>query len=496
MKKIIFQLTIIIFIASTIVQAQKKYDANWESLDSRPTPEWFSDAKFGIFIHWGPYSVPAWSPAGTYTEWYQHWWYSHSIFGNNKPDKDAIPNLQKKLYGEESSYYDFGKLFKAELYDPAEWAELFKNSGAKYVILTSKHHDGFTLWPNEHAQDGRHFKWNAGEVGAKRDLVGPYMDAMRDAGLKAGLYYSLYEWYHPWYYPLGNDNKKFVDDHYHPQFKDLVNRYKPDIIYADGEWDKPDSYWKSAELVQWLYNESPCKDYVLINDRWFKGSRHKYGGYYTTEYMREQLDLPKAWEEIRGIGLSFGYNRDEDLEDYATAQELVLMLCDIVSMGGNLCLNVGPSADGKIPVIQQQRLMEIGSWLKINGEAIYDTEKYKTSWQWSEGSQKFKLRKDGDSYTTADYILRQTIDQQPGKAVKELFFTQNDEAVFAIAPKWPGQSLIINDMLLKQSSKIMLLGPDIELVWNQNGKNIEVEIPTYHPEWKISDYAYTFKIKQ
>ena len=271
MKKTIFQLIIISFLASTIVQAQKKYDATWESLDSRPTPNWFSEAKFGIFIHWGPYSVPAWSPAGTYTEWYQYWWYSHSIFGNNKPDKDAIPDLQKRLYGEESSYYDFGKLFKAELYDPTEWAELFKNSGAKYVILTSKHHDGFTLWPNEHAQDGRHFKWNAGEVGAKRDLIAPYMKAMRNAGLKAGLYYSLYEWYHPWYYPLGNDNKKFVDDHYHPQFKDLVTRYKPDLIYADGEWEKKDDYWKSNEVIQWLFNESPCKDDVVINDRWFNG---------------------------------------------------------------------------------------------------------------------------------------------------------------------------------------------------------------------------------
>ena len=274
----------------------------------------------------------------------------------------------------------------------------------------------------------------------------------------------------------------------------MVNRYRPDIIYADGEWDKPDDYWKSAELVQWLYNESPCKDYVLINDRWFKGSRHKHGGYYTTEYMREQLDLPKAWEEIRGIGLSFGYNRDEDLEDYATAQELVLMLCDIVSMGGNLCLNVGPSSDGKIPVIQQQRLMEIGSWLDVNGAAIYGSRKYKSSWQWSKGSRKFKLRKEGDSYTTADYILRQTIDPEPGKAVKELFFTQNEEAIFAISPKWPGESLTIKDIRPETDSKIILLGPDTELVWEQNGGDVKITLPSYDPSWQISDYAYTFKI--
>lgn len=492
MKQVIVILCLML-LSTQLIQAQQ-YEANWESLDSRPTPEWFTNSKFGIFIHWGPYSVPAYSPAGTYTEWYQQWWYSHSIFGNNNPDRNAIPEFQKKVYGEESSYYDFGRMFKAELYDPTEWAELFKKSGAKYVILTSKHHDGFTLWPNKHAQDARHFPWNAAEVGAKRDILEPYMDAIRGAGLKAGLYYSLYEWYHPWY-RMGSE--KFVTDHYHPQFKDMVERYKPDLIYADGEWEKDDSYWRSNEMIQWLFNESPCKDYVVINDRWFNGCRHKHGGYYTTEYLREPLDLPKAWEEIRGLGMSFGYNRDEDLEDYATAQQLVLMLCDIVSMGGNLCLNVGPSADGKIPVIQQQLLMEIGEWLEVNGEAIYNSRKYNTSWQWSEkGDRKFQLIKEGESYTRADYIIKQTLEQQPGKAVKELFFTENDDAVFAISPKWPGKKLLVKNMKPGKGSVITLLGPDSELSWKQVGKDIEITIPGYDPNWNIVEYAYTFKIEK
>ncbi|MCL3782548.1 alpha-L-fucosidase [Prolixibacteraceae bacterium JC049] len=470
----------------------KKYEATWESLDTRPVPEWFGQAKFGIFIHWGPYSVPAFSPAGTYTEWYQFWWQSRSIFGNNKPDKNAIPNFQDKVYGEESSYYDFGKLFKAELYDPTEWAQLFKEAGAKYVILTSKHHDGYTLWPNKQAQDARHFKWNAQEVGPRRDLLAPYMKAIREAGLKAGLYYSLYEWYHPWY-QIASD--QFVTKHYHPQFKDLVTKYAPDLIYADGEWEKDDSYWKSAELLQWLFNESPCKDYVTVNDRWFNGCRHKHGGYYTTEYMREEMNLPKVWEEIRGLGLSFGYNRDEDLADYATAQELVLMLCDIVSMGGNLCLNVGPASDGKIPVIQQQRLMEIGKWLKVNGEAIYGTTKYRTSWQWSKGNRKFKLRKDGDSYTTADYILHQTVDQQPGKAVKQAFFTQKGNKVFAILPKWPGKTMKITEVDATKVKSVSLLGVQGKLKWKKSGKNIVVTMPTYDPNWKLPTEAYTLKIQ-
>jgi alpha-L-fucosidase len=473
----------------------KKYEANWKSLDSRPNPIWFGDAKFGIFIHWGPYSVPAWSPAGTYTEWYQFWLQSKSIFGNNNPDKNAIPNFQNKLYGNESSYFDFGRKFKAELYNPEEWAQIFKNSGAKYVILTSKHHDGFTLWPNKHAQDGRGFKWNAKDVGPKKDLIKPYMKAMRDAGLKAGLYYSLYEWYHPWYYPMGMDNKKFVDEHYHPQFKDLVNNYAPDLIYADGEWDKPDSYWKSNELIQWLFNESPCKDYVVINDRWFKGARHKHGGYYTTEYLREKLDLPKEWEEIRGIGTSFGYNRDEDLSDYASGRQLVLMLCDIVSMGGNLCLNVGPRADGKIPVIQQERLAEIGDWLRVNGDAIYGTKAYKRACQWSNGNKNHDLKKHGQSYVTADYIEAQTIKPEKGMAVKEFFFTQKEENLYGIMPQFKNK-VTIKDLKLNSNAKITLLGANVNCKWEKNGKDIEVSLPAYNPNWDINDLAYVLKIKR
>ncbi|MCG8306926.1 MAG: alpha-L-fucosidase [Cytophagales bacterium] len=463
----------------------------WEQIDTRPVPAWFGEAKFGIFIHWGPYSVPAWSPSGTYTEWYQRWWYTNSIFGNNNPQSDAIPNFQKKTYGEASSYYDFGKMFKAELYDPTEWADLFKRAGAKYVILTSKHHDGFTLWPNEQAQNARFFPWNAGEVGPERDLIKPYIKAMRDAGLKAGLYYSLYEWYHPWYQERTD---KFITDHYHPQFKDLVNNYAPDLIYADGEWNDEDSYWRSGELLTWLFKESPSKDYVVINDRWFKGSRFNHGGYYTTEYDASGVEgANKPWEEIRGMGLSFGYNRDENIEDYNSPKTLILMLCDIVSNGGNLCLNVGPSADGKIPVIMQERLLQMGAWLDINGEAIYGTKKWERPYQWSKGNREFNFR-EGKAYVEGDYILKQTIDPIPGKAVKEVFFTAKEDAIYAILPKWPGTSITIKDISLKSRAKVMLLGVESKLSWSKKGKDIVVLMPAFDPEWELPDYAYTLKI--
>lgn len=490
MRKVV--IILIAILISFAIQAQdKKYEATWESIDSRPVPEWFGKAKFGIFIHWGPYSVPAWSPKGTYTEWYQRWWYTNSIFGNNNPQANAIPDFQKKTYGDESSYYDFAKLFKAELYNPTEWADLFKRAGAKYVILTSKHHDGFTLWPNKHSNDARYFPWNAKVIGAKRDLIKPYMKAMRSAGLKAGLYYSLYEWYHPWYQSRSD---KFVKEHYHPQFKDLVNNYSPDLIYADGEWNDEDSYWHSNELLAWLFNESPCGKDVVINDRWFKGCRFKHGGYYTTEYDAKSVESKHPWEEIRGMGLSFGYNRDENIEDYNSAKTLVLMLCDIVANGGNLCLNVGPSSDGKIPVIMQERLLQMGAWLDVNGEAIYDTKPWERAYQWSKGSRDFNF-KEGKAYIEGDYILKQTVEPIKGKAVKEIFFTKKGKYVYAILPKWYGKSVDIKNIKPLKNSRIKLFGVEQDLKWIQKGKGIVVELPDYDPNWKLPDYAYTLKIK-
>jgi alpha-L-fucosidase len=470
-------------------QAQK-YEADWASLDSRPMPDWYQDAKFGIFIHWGPYSVPAWSPKGTYEEWYQHWFQEQSIFGNGDFSGQEIPDFHQKNYGEDFSYYDFAKLFTAELYNPQQWADLFKRAGAKYVVMTSKHHDGFCLWPSKEAGAVRGFPWNSMDVGARRDLVGEYMQAIRGAGLKAGLYYSLYEWYHPWYRDKPN---LFVDKHYHPQFKDLVTRYAPDLLFADGEWEHEDDYWKSSELIAWLYNDSPATDQVVINDRWFKGSRHHHGDYYTTEYEVEDMEGTHPWEESRGMGLSYGYNRAEDIEDYTSPQAFILMLVDIVSRGGNLLLNIGPRADGKIPVIMQERLLQIGDWLKVNGEAIYGTKQWKRSCQWSEGSRDFDF-KQGKLYVEGSYILQLTLNPMQGQAVKQLYFTSKGEAVYVTIPKWPGKQIVISDLDPAQGAVVTLLGVEGKLKWKQSKGKLIIDMPAYDPAWKISDYAYVLRI--
>ena len=170
------------------------YEATWESLDSRATPGWFQDAKFGIFIHWGLYSVPAWSPKGTYAEWYWH-------AKDGLPRKhaaavarsEAVKEFHSRVYGEDFGYEDFRPLFTCELFNPEQWANIFSRSGARYVVLTSKHHDGYCLWPSAEASQSFGTAWNSVESGPHRDLVGDLTRAVRAEGLKMGLYYSIWD---------------------------------------------------------------------------------------------------------------------------------------------------------------------------------------------------------------------------------------------------------------------------------------------------------------
>ena len=491
MKKSFFLLILTCFIFSNHSYSQDSYEPTWESLDSRPIPEWFQNAKFGIFIHWGPYSVPAWSPKGTYSEWYQYWLQSKALFGNGDFKGDEVTRFHEETYGKDFPYYNFGDMFKADLFNPDEWAQLFEKAGAKYIVLTSKHHDGFTLWPNEQAND-RGFAWNSMEVGAKRDLVGELSTAVKKTSVKMGLYYSLYEWYHPLWQ---NDKPRFVDEHFIPQIKDLVTKYSPDVLWADGEWDMEDEKWKSKQFLTWLFNDSPVKESIVINDRWGKGIRKKHGGYFTTEYEAEAPEFTKPWEECRGMGFSFGYNQNEDAQDYNSPKTLVLMLTNIVSTGGNLLLDIGPDGRGNIPPIMQERLLQIGNWLETNGEAIYNTRPWNSSFQWSEGERNFKPKQ---HYLGGDFILKQTISPEPGYAVKELFFTQTAEAYYVISPKWPGEHMTIKGVKLPKGTKINLLATGEALKWKVSGKNIVVEMPEYQPnKMKESDsYAYAFRISK
>ena len=458
MKKCIILLTASLFFGFLLCGyaiGQDKYEPTWESLDSRPTPDWFTNAKFGIFIHWGVYSVPAWAPMDQYSEWY------YKRLEDEKKKTEGGPTLtfHNKVYGKDFEYKDFAPLFKAELVDPDQWADFFVRSGARYVVLTSKHHDGYCLWPSEQSKG-----WNSVDVGPRRDLLGELTESVRKRGLKMGFYYSLYEWFNPLYM---SDVNRYVNGHMVPQFKDVVKRYKPSIIFSDGEWEHPGSTWKSKELLAWLFNDSPCRDEVVVNDRWGKGERSVHGGYYTTEYgktygkaEKDEMSAAHPWEENRGMGASFGFSRREPIDEYKSATELIHLLINLVSRGGNLLLDIGPTDDGIIPVIMQERLVQIGQWLEVNGEAIYRTR----AW---------RAESEGDS----------------------VYYTSRDNAVYAICLNWPGDELVLNTPKPSARTLITLLGHEGNLEWSHENGRLLIHIPQLTVDEVPCRHAYVFKLR-
>jgi len=433
-------------------QAQaQNYAPNWESIDRRPTPQWFDDAKFGIFIHWGVYSVPAFAdPHSEIGESYAEWYWNHM---QNKNGPTWAFHLLH--YGANFKYQDFAGQFKAELFDPDQWADLFVDAGARYVVLTSKHLDGFCLWPCP-----ARWNWNAVDVGPHRDLAGDLTKAVVAKGLKMGFHFTLYEWYNPLYL---NDMPRYVNDHVIPQLKDLVERYHPSILWTDGDWLNPSQEWRSTEFLTWLLNDSPVRNEIAINDRWGKETRSKHGGFYTSEYERFMPEGMKQgpahkWEEDQGMGTSYGYNRMEGPNDYKSATALVHLLVDAVSKGGNLLLDIGPTADGRIPVIMEERLLQMGGWLKVNGEAIYGTRAWR---QRSEG---------------------------------EVRYTSKGNAVYAIVETWPGQELVLSAPRTTAKTTVELLGGNAPLKWRQEAGKLRIQLPPIPHSALALPEAYVFKL--
>nr|CAB3247398.1 alpha-L-fucosidase-like [Phallusia mammillata] len=413
------------------------YKPTWESIDSRPLPKWFDEAKFGIFIHWGVYSVPSYI-----SEWF--WW----EWQGPKPNPDAV-EFMKKNYPPEFTYKDFEKMFTAEKFDPKQWADLFQESGAKYIVLTSKHHEGFTNWPSPYSEG-----WNSVDVGPHRDLVGDLADAIRgNTDLKYGLYYSLYEWFNPAF--LSDKKSDFKSSEYIntkmvPEMTDLVNTYKPDIMWSDGD-EGPDNYWRSTEFLAWLYNESPVKDVVVTNDRWGTGSACRHGGFYSCSNRYDPgIIQPHKWENCMTVDKkSWGYRRDAKLEDYLTIEELLSTLASTISCGGNLLMNIGPTAEGTIPPIFKQRLREMGLWLKLNGQAVY-------------GSKPWRQQKD--------------------KTATNVWFTTKNEKVYAFLLSWPDdRQVVLGTPVPTPTSVVKMLGTESTIKWSKTSDAISITLPEKSP---------------
>lgn len=341
----------------------------WETLAARPYPAWFSDAKLGIFVHWGLYSVPAYASKEGYGEWF----YRGLMLG------DSTRRQIMSLYTDTTlpvmeQYRALTRHWHAELWHPDEWADLFQRAGARYVVLVTKHHDGYCLWDSPQQPE-----WNSTVSGPRRNIVDELTRAVRRKGLKMGFYYSLPEWSNPrhiWMEDADSTIGDYVDNYMVPQFKELVLRYRPSLIFADGDWLNTPEQLRSAELIDWYYRT--VGDEAIVNDRWGQGTPH---GFRTPEYSAGIAPGERPWAECRGVGRSFGLNRNESLDNYLTDGELIRHFCVLVAHGGGLTLNVGPYADGTIPLIQQERLRVLGRWLEVNGEAIYASRPWHTTSQ-------------------------------------------------------------------------------------------------------------------
>ena len=364
MKRTAVFIVLLWIVLSSIAQ-RVETQPTWESLNQRGYPQWFQDAKLGIFIHWGLYSVPAYASKEGYGEWF------YRGLMQKEPERmhmmSYYADTTKPVFDQ---YKELTKYWHAELWNPTEWAQLFEYAGAKYVVLVTKHHDGYCLWDSQFQPE-----WNSVTSGPHRNIVEELTNTVRNwGGLRMGFYYSLPEWTNPrhiWMVDPDDEIGDYVDNYMVPQFKELVGKYKPDLLFSDGDWNNTAEQLRSQELISWYYNTVGPD--AIVNNRWGNGAKH---GFLTPEYSAGIANTEVPWAECRGLGRSFGLNRNEDLDNYMSDKELIQHFVELVAHGGGLTLNVGPNADGTIPLIQQERLRSLGRWLLFNGSAIYGTRPY------------------------------------------------------------------------------------------------------------------------
>jgi alpha-L-fucosidase len=427
------------------------YEATYESLGAHEAPEWFHDAKLGIFIHWGVYAVPAWAPRGEYAEWYP------ARYG--EPGSPTYEH-HNETYGADVEYEDFVSDFRAENWDPERWAQLFKDAGARYVIPVAEHHDGFPMW------DSRYTDWDAADKGPQRDIIGDLAEAVRAEDMRFGAsYHAMLNYYTPKY---SGPHPAYLSDDYvrymNAKARELIDEYRPSVLWLDGDWEGTPETFESKELIAYYYNQAAERGQaVAVNDRWGK-SRGKRGDFYTQEYEYDVIDqlIGHKWENTRGMGHSFGYNANEPESDHMSLDALVDLFVDNVSKNANLLLNVGPKADGTIPEVQRELLRGLGEWLDVHGEGIYGTR------PWVEATG-----------TT------------PGDSLR-VRFTQKQDTVYAFLLDHPSSSTVTIPRLdPADETTIRVLGRSGTLEWTATEQGLRVELPSDLPERPAHALAIT-----
>lgn len=462
------------------INAQERYQATWESLKKYQVPEWFRDAKFGIFIHWGVYSVPAFG-----SEWYPRQMYQ-------KDSKEFKHHIETFGSQDKFGYKDFIPQFKAEKFDPVQWVALFKKAGAKYIVPVAEHHDGFQMYKSALS------KWNAFEMGPKRDVIGELAAEIRKQGLIFGL--SSHRIEH-WFFM--NGGRKFASDVLDPNYADfygpareenetpspeymndwllrnteLVNNYQPQLFWFDWWIEQPamDPYRKS--FASFYYNKG---------QEWNKGVVINYKNIsFPDEAAVLDLERGKlagirklAWQTDDAIGNnSWGYASGNT---FKTAQYVITNLVDIVSKNGNLLLNIGPRSDGTITEEETQTLLGTGKWLDINGEAIY-------------GTRPWKLFGEGPTESASGSFS----DQKKPFTAQDIRFTVKAGIVYATALGTPTANTIIKSLGLQANNGVVdnieMLGSSEKVSWTQQADALQIKPFKNYPSPNAVVYKISFK---
>ncbi len=444
-----------------IIAPTAVYQSTLASLDTHPIPQWYADDKLGVMVVWGLYSVPGWAPLthkdhdffnsdflkdDPYAEWY---------YNAMRVPGSPTQAYHREHYGANFDYYSFAADFERESrkWKPELMAQQLKDAGVRYVVVTTKFHDGYLLWPTAVHNP------NQQGLEAARDIMGELTAAVRKAGMRMGIYYSGgFDW-------TFNRGPVRVDADYDAikpqtleygqyadaQMEELIAKYHPALLWNDIDWPKSGN---ALKIMADYYNAVPDG---VVDDRF--GVAHS--DFQSPEYANIGEIRKKKWEETRGLGASFGYNRNEGEAETIAPEALVHMLADIVSKNGNLILGIGPEADGSIPPVQLERLQALGSWLKQNGEAVYGTRPW--------------IRAEGDT----------------GEAGLFIRFTQKQGSLYAIllgAPR--SREMLLHTVTARPDSQLFLLGDSAPLLWKQEGADLRVQLPAELP----GKYAYVLRI--
>ncbi len=504
--KIALTLLFLVLVIRPMVGQNKEYQADWESLRQHTTPEWFRDAKFGIYCHWGPYSVPEFE-----NEWYSHWMYCN----DNNPEHELGKKYYEhhvKTYGplNEFGYKDLVPLFKAEKFNAAEWADLFEKAGAKFAGPVSEHADGFAMWDSDLT------RWNAKDMGPKRDIMGELSQEIKKRNMKFVATFHrhwLLGWYPTWdettdaadpnyadlygpkmkksdfkYPPSTHDLDKGFDGYYPTadekfnqdwlnRLKEIVDKYNPDLVWFDNKMDVIGEAYRKEFLSYYYNNASKKNKEVVATYKFYDFAKETAVLDVERARMSEMKDFPwltddsidwKAWSHISN-------------PDYKSANRIIDFLVDVVSKNGCLLLNITPKANGEIPRPVRERLLEIGAWLGKNGEAIY-------------GTRPWKIYGEGPAKVVEGHLSEQ---ENPDNTAEDIRYTTKNGILYAIVLDWPKGTVRLESLKRgnhhigkKEIGSIQLLGYPENLNFKINDDALHVDFPSE----KVGEHAFVLKI--